>query len=486
LNGAIQFRISQRDPQGFVAASIHAECMKIKHAIVLGESQGCLVLRGYLEKLLSDGTSPGGTKAAKRIAEDPFFIRALETSMEWVEESHPKLLALPGLIRDELSRDSECRIIIFATYRDTVSQIVRLLEKEGISAGRFVGQATREQEKGLSQKKQIEALHQFREGLFRVLVATSVGEEGLDIPSTDLVIFYEPVPSEIRTIQRKGRTGRHGTGRILVLVTKDTSDETFRFVSSNREKAMIREIKGMKKKPGSQLPLFTTAEKPCSDQDTPGISPDDVEIDVDDRETMSRVVEELSNLGARIHLKRLSYGDYQISDRIIVERKTTRDFVDTLIERDLLGQIHLMSQHVTRPVLIIEGEDLYGLRDIHPNAIRGTLAAIAIDMGVTILYTRSAEETAAMIFVLARREGREQRTPGGMWKQKTYRSDAEAKEQIIGSLPDIGLLHAKRLLQEFGSVRGVINADRDELMTVKGIGSRKADRIHELVTMRYE
>ena len=484
LNGAIQFKIAQRDSDGFIAASIHAECMKIRHAVSLGESQGCLVLRGYLEKLYADGTSPGGTKAAKRIAEDPLFQKVMETSLEWSEECHPKLLALPDIIQNELERDNECRIIIFATYRDTVSQIVHILEQKGISAGRFVGQATKDREKGLSQKKQIEALRQFREGLFRVLVATSVGEEGLDIPSTDLVIFFEPVPSEIRSIQRKGRTGRHGTGRILVLVTKDTSDETFRFVSSNREKAMVREIKGMQKRHGSQQPLFTTPDKSGSHSDADlGMGP---KILVDDRETMSRVAEELSNHGAQIQLKRLPYGDYQIGDRIIIERKTTRDFVDTLIERDLLGQIHAMSQHVTRPVLIIEGEDLYGLRDIHPNAIRGALAAIAIDMGVTILYTHSAQETAAMIYVIARREGREERTGGGMWNQKKYCSDTEAKEHIIGSLPDIGLLYAKRLLQEFGSVRGVITAEQDQLMKVKGIGSGKAERIFDLVNTLYE
>ena len=76
-----------------------------------------------------------------------------------------------------------------------------------------MGQATKDAEKGLSQKKQIAALTRFREGEFKVLIATSVGEEGLDVPSTDLVIFYEPVPSEIRSIQRKGRTGRSASGK---------------------------------------------------------------------------------------------------------------------------------------------------------------------------------------------------------------------------------------------------------------------------------
>lgn len=493
LHGAIQSRISLKDPDGFIAASIHAECLKIRHAISLGESQGCLVLRGYLEKLHADGTSAGGTRAAARIAKDPLFTEAFEKSLLFSEECHPKLLALPGLIREELDRDSDRRIIIFATYRDTVSQIVGILEKEGIDAGRFVGQATKEREKGLSQKKQIETLNQFREGRYRVLVATSVGEEGLDIPSTDLVVFYEPVPSEIRSIQRKGRTGRHGTGKILVLVTKDTSDETFRFVSQNRERAMVKEIKELQKQPKSrqaQIPGIDTEEintRSFKVRDpNPGDESESPLVMIDDRETMSRVAEELSNLGTKIELMRLPFGDYQIGDRIIIERKTTRDFVDSLINRDLLGQIHSMSQHATRPVLIIEGEDLYGQRDIHPNAIRGTLAAIAIDMGVTILYTKDAEETAAMIYLIARREKREEKTGGAMWLQKPYLSQNAAKEQIICSLPEIGSIHAKRLLAEFGSVRNVITAERDDLLRIKGIGQGKAERIVSLVNSPYE
>ena len=77
--------------------------------------------------------------------------------------------------------------------------LVDFLNANGIACERFVGQATKDAEKGLSQKKQIAALTRFKAGEFKVLVATSVGEEGLDVPSTDLVIFYEAVPSEIRS-----------------------------------------------------------------------------------------------------------------------------------------------------------------------------------------------------------------------------------------------------------------------------------------------
>lgn len=488
LNGMIQQRIAERDPKGFMAASIHAECMKLRHAVGLAESQGCLVLKTYLLKLAAEGAAPGGSKASRRIAEDFRFVRLLETAEGWHEECHPKLQALPGLVEGILLEQPESRVIIFATYRDTVKMIVDLLAARGIMAERFVGQATKDSEKGLSQKKQIAALKRFREGEFRVLVATSVGEEGLDIPSTDVVIFYEPVPSEVRSIQRKGRTGRHGTGRIIVMVTRRTSDEAFRFVSQNREKAMVRQMAGYgKKKPG----MFQTALS---------LSPEEGERDrvyqeeqfsgpvviVDDRELVSKVTECLSSSGATVRVERLESGDYQIGDRILVERKTTRDFVDTLVERDLLGQIRHMAACCIKPVLIIEGGDLYAQRDIHPNAIRGALAAISINFGVSVFQTAGPQETAELLMVLARREsddGNYERGPAG---KGSYEGNARTLEAILSAFPEIGLKHARSLLSAFGSLQAVMNAEKEDLLIVSGIGEKKASRIYELSRLVYQ
>ena len=488
LSTLIQQRIAERDPKGFVAASIHAECMKLRHAVSLAESQGCLVLRGYLQKLSAEGLAPGGSKASRHIAEDARFIRLLEKAEGWQEECHPKLLNLPGLIEQLLLEHPESRVIVFATYRDTVKMIVDILSARGISAERFVGQATKDAEKGLSQKKQIAALNRFREGEFRVLVATSVGEEGLDIPSTDVVIFYEPVPSEIRSIQRKGRTGRHGTGRIIVLVTRSTSDEAFRFVSQSREKAMVRQMTGLgrKGKGEIQTALPVSPEEKVRDRIFQEEQFSGPVVIVDDRELVSRVTEFLSAAGANIQLERLISGDYRIGERILVERKTTRDFVDTLVERDLLGQIRVMAGSCIKPVLIIEGDDLYGQRDIHPNAIRGALAAIGINFGVTIFTTGSPQETAELLMVLSRRETEEGSPERGPALKHTYQGNAEALEAIIAAFPEIGLKHARSLLNAFGSVQGIINAEKEGLQQVAGIGAKKAERIYDLARLKYQ
>lgn len=484
LNVQIQTRISARDPEGYQAASLYAECMKLRHAVSLAESQGSRVLKQYLSRLSAEGNSPGGSKASRRLAADPVFLRLLERAAGWDAELHPKLSIVEELTRAQLDADPDSRIIIFASYRDAVQQIVDHLRSHAIAAERFVGQATRDSERGLSQKRQLEALSRFRSGEIRVLVATSVGEEGLDVPSTDLVIFYEAVPSEIRSIQRKGRTGRSRTGKIIVLVTKGTSDETYRFISQSRERSMrsgIRRLSG-----SSFSPVQATLDTgPGSVMDeTAPVRAEGPRIRVDDRETGSRVVERLHTSGASLSIVRLEQGDYAIGDRILIERKTARDFIDTLVERDLFAQLKALAEAAPLPILIIEGGDIYTQRDIHPNAVRGALAAITADLRVVPLFTRDEEDTAQMIYVLASREAggeREPRFPG----RKSYHSLAAQQEGIVAAFPEIGLKNARLLLEHFGTVQQVIDADLEALRAVKGIGERKARQIHDLCRRPY-
>lgn len=491
LNAEIQSRIQLRDSQAFQAASLYAECMKLRHAIIIAGSQGSTVLRSYLERLRSEGMEGRGSRASIRLAGDPRFRDLLLDSGRWEGELHPKLPATESVVQDQVQRDPGSRIIVFTTYRDSVELITTNLRAKGISCERFIGQAARDTGKGLSQKMQIDTLNRFRAGEFRVLVSTSVGEEGLDVPSTDLVIFYEAVPSEIRSIQRKGRTGRNRAGRIVVLVTKGTMDEAYRFISQRKERTMqagITRITPGGHRDGDQTQLPGSPPAPADTGPLPvravrtGEGPP---VTVDDRETATRVVEHLSNLGAVITLRRLDYGDYAIGDRVLIERKTTRDFVDTLVERDLLGQVGTMARACLRPVLIIEGENLYTQRDIHPNAIRGALSAISLDLGVSLFFTRDEEDTARMIEIIARREysegDRERVVPG----KKNYSGTRERQEAIIASFPDIGLKGARALLRQFGSVRAVIDADEHDLTAVEGIGPVKAKTIAETARRPY-
>jgi Fanconi anemia group M protein len=479
INAQIQQRIQNRDPAGYSAASVYAECLKLKHAVTLAESQGSEVFKGYIAKLVAEGRGSGGSKASQRLSRDPAFHSLYERTLSWAGELHPKPAAVLGIVKEQIDTHPDSRIIIFATFRDTVQLLVDYLTKNGISCERFVGQATKDAEKGLSQKRQIAALARFRAGEFKVLVATSVGEEGLDVPSTDLVIFYEPVPSEIRSIQRKGRTGRSGAGRVVVLATKGTSDDVYRYVSQTKERQMQKNLRQMS---GQDI----TAQQPVMADQTriEEFTPQGPAIRIDDRETSSKVVEELSGMGAAIRLERLPQGDYAIGDRILVERKTARDFVDTLINRDLLGQAKSLADAVPRPVMVIEGGDIYTQRDMNPNSLRGVLAALAIDMGITLLFTRDEQDTAQMLFVIAKREEGE-RGERKLHPHKSFTSAKEEQEYIISAFPDIGLKNARLLLAHFGSVQGIVNATLEELVAVKGIGEKTGGKIFELCRRKY-
>jgi len=162
---------------------------------------------------------------------DPNFTKAVslakEAQAKGIEHSKiPKLKEILESIND--------KALIFTSYRDSVDVIFEKLKRMGISAGVLIGKAG---ETGLKQKKQIETVQKFRDGQFKVLIATRVGEEGLDIAEVNHVIFYDNVPSSIRFVQRRGRTGRKDTGKLIVLIAKNTIDETYYWIGKRKMKS---------------------------------------------------------------------------------------------------------------------------------------------------------------------------------------------------------------------------------------------------------
>ncbi|HWQ68287.1 MAG TPA: helicase-related protein [Methanospirillum sp.] len=239
LNHHFTALISQKDPAGFEFARLYGEIMKMRHAVKVSETQGLIPLRKYLHELFTEGMKAGAKGATKRLVqEETLQATYQEISDAGNDEIHPKAVRLPGLVEIQLAKDPGLKILIFAEFRDTVALIVSLLKAHGIAATPFTGQSRKGEEKGMNQKQQVEILNRFRSGEIRVLVSTCVGEEGLDIPATDVVIFYEPVPSEVRSIQRRGRTGRFALGTVLVMITKGTQDEINYYVSQRKEHNM--------------------------------------------------------------------------------------------------------------------------------------------------------------------------------------------------------------------------------------------------------
>lgn len=217
----------------FVALSQYASLFNLVHMEELLETQGVGTFRNYVDKLRERKQ----TKAVSRILND----RRMKEIMSRIGEcgEHPKL---KKVVETVMERPDE-RILVFAQYRDQIDKIVEELNKNGIRAHRFVGKRN-----GVTQKEQKETIERFRRGEFSTMVCTSIGEEGLDLPLVDTVIFYEPIPSEIRTIQRRGRAGRSKAGSVVILITKGTRDEAFFWASKKREKKMKSIVEMMGKK----------------------------------------------------------------------------------------------------------------------------------------------------------------------------------------------------------------------------------------------
>lgn len=217
--------------------------LSLMYCIELVESQGFHSLGTFLDR-----TRPDETKSHKILLGDN-RIKEIKRLMENLQMEHPKVQYLLKVLkerndtqpilnkRDNSSHNTSgliSRVLVFTQYRDTAQHIVEMLIKDNIRASKFVGQSKRQGDPGMKQEEQNSILRNFRDGEFSVLVATSIAEEGLDIPEVDLVVFYEPIPSEIRHIQRRGRTGRKNIGSVLILATKDTIDQ--RYLDITRKK----------------------------------------------------------------------------------------------------------------------------------------------------------------------------------------------------------------------------------------------------------
>ena len=556
----VQRRIGQSvnpPKECFQAISILSAVINLQHALGLLESQGVAPFNDYVARLRKKTT-----RAAKNILLDPNFSKAVYLAREAEEYGleHPKMKKLIELLKLELGMDGQTRlksmredkedkdspkIIVFTQYRDTLDMIHERCEKEGIKSVRFYGQGTSDGKKGLTQKEQKNIIKSFKTGNYDVLISTSVAEEGIDIPAVDLVILYEPVPSEIRMIQRRGRTGRKSSGRMKVLIAKGTIDEGYYWTSVRRESRMktqlatqeaIEELKlnasekieaersvkvlGKKEKSIVEDPvnsdLEDALEEETNDEDIEEINLEneneiklaemkkkedniddaiyeelaksnpnqDLVVYVDSREGNSKVIRALDTIGVKVKINTMSVADYQVSEEVAIERKTAKDFVDSIVDKRLFKQARMMMEEFKKPIMILEGDDFYS-GFINPNAIRGSMASIALDYGISIIPTRTEEDTAAMIKRIAIREQkgekrsiqiRTERKPQNLWEQQLF---------IIESLPNIGPVHAKRLLEHFGSVKAVLEADEKKLQEVEGIGKKTAKNIREVVEGKY-
>lgn len=483
----------------FQAISILSAVINIQHSQELIETQGVVTFNKYVARLRKKKT-----KAAKSLIQDPNFGKAIYLAREAEKHGleHPKLKKVTDIIKKELGQNGQTKlqsdryvkdadqksskIMVFTQYRDSLEMIHQKLEKEGIKSAKFFGQASRDGEKGLTQKEQKEIIKAFKIGEYDVLLSTSVAEEGIDIPAVDLVILYEPVPSEVRMIQRRGRTGRKRSGRVKVLITNGTRDEGYYWASVNKEHRMKHQLID----PDVLEELNSNAIERMENEKRVKVldpTPKKEELPVvfaDTREGNSKVIRHLSEMEIDVKVQAMAVGDYQVSDEVVIERKTAKDFVDSIVDKRLFKQARSLMEEFKRPLIILEGDDLYNGM-INPNAIRGSIASIALDFGISIIPTRNAQDTAAMIKRIAIREQSGEKTPIQIRTDKKPVNLWEQQLFIIESLPNIGPVNAKNLLEHFGTVANIINASESQLQEVEGIGKKTAANIRKVVDSKY-
>ncbi len=232
-----------------------ASAVKIQHAMELLETQTLTSFESYLKKLYKEASQSKSRGVVKLVSKPEFnqvFLNCSELTSKKIE--HPKIEKIKSLIEEEFSKDqsNKPKIIIFTQYRETASIISKKLNYDlkdlGVKSKVFVGQTKKlvgDENIGLSQKEQKLIIEEFSEGTTNIIVSTSIGEEGLDIPEVNAVIFYEPVPSAIRKIQRAGRTARLMKGKLIILVTKNTRDESYYWSAFHKEKKMYSAIQNI-------------------------------------------------------------------------------------------------------------------------------------------------------------------------------------------------------------------------------------------------
>ncbi len=235
-----------------MGASACSQAIKVEHAMELIETQTVSSAYEYFHELFNQAKE-NKSKAVVNLVKQPEFNQAFIMINELIAKKieHPKLKKAREILQKMILENPKSKAIVFTQFRSTAAKICKELnEIKGINANVFVGQAIKKnkagEESGLNQKEQNQMINNFKEGLVNVLCATSIGEEGLDIPEVNAVIFYEPIPSAVRKIQRAGRTARLMKGNLIILITLGTRDEAYYYAAISREKKMYSAIKSVK------------------------------------------------------------------------------------------------------------------------------------------------------------------------------------------------------------------------------------------------
>lgn len=517
----IQKDANSGDSSAYKAMSIYAEAVKLYDLQKVLETQGLQEAADKIADWEEEALEDDASKAVQRLASDT-SIQSIKELADSYTGPHPKLQRLRVLVAETLMEGGTA--IVFTEYVDSVYKIVEFLQESSIDAKPFVGQSE------MSRTEQQEQLDRFRRESFDVLVATKVGEEGLDLPQVDKIIEYHPVSSGLRKVQRSGRTGRASSGSVSILVNEGTMEEGMFYAAKKNQQKMEDNLSDLAEMEDTIVEELhnnqSVLQKKAKTIDH--VQDEATESDQDEQKTFDDIADEISegsaeiavdtepvsggsgettiivdsremksSIGRRLHkgqsvsvvLETLEVGDYVLSNECAAERKEVTDFLDTLTggDRSLFEQLGDLSSAYSKPVLFLEGsvDELYSGR-VHRNAINGALASIRFDFGVQVIQTGSEAETVDWMTVIAEREQDETDTTVQAHGKKSTATLSDQQEYVVSSFADVGLKTAQSLLEEFDTIETIFTASQTELQNASGVGPKTATKIRDIITSSYQ
>ncbi|PYI00004.1 P-loop containing nucleoside triphosphate hydrolase protein [Aspergillus ellipticus CBS 707.79] len=226
----------------------------LAHGIDLLKYHGITPFYRHLLHFQSNTDGQKGGKYQRQIVQDESFKKLMNHLQPWTTNpefiGHPKLEYLKQVVLNhfmdagegagtgENQDHSATRVMIFVHFRDSAEEVTRVLKRYEpmIRPHVFVGQSSAKGSEGMGQKTQLSIVQKFKQGTYNTIVATSIGEEGLDIGEIDLIVCYDSSASPIRMLQRMGRTGRKRTGNITLLLMQGKEEESYIKAKDNYEK----------------------------------------------------------------------------------------------------------------------------------------------------------------------------------------------------------------------------------------------------------
>ena len=456
-----------------------AAAIKLDHALDLFSRQGKTAFLEYVQKLYNEPT-----QANKRLVSSPQLQKAIEIATA-LDQEHPKVRELLRILETEAAES----VMVFSKSKPTVFQLAKLLQGQGIRTNVLVGK------RDLSEQKRQKILQAFQTGQIRVLVSTSVGEEGLDV-GCDLVIFYDATASVIRRVQRKGRLRK--SGKIIFLVAKDTADEVFHWISKGEETKMRKAFERLKAHPAgtpptkltpkttskseSQFPERGTSKRtPVSSKSTPQ------QINLSEEPTKDRVLVKVDPQDASLSQDWLSGrapeivklgGPSFVIGKVAVFRFDFSELLQDLAGGTLLPKLLHAAKQYEKCVVILEGgffHEALARAKIHAKAVLKTIWSIVLDLGIAIIPSDSTQGTKHLLERLVNHQQTMQETP----------DLKHAQENLITSLPGVSDLLAKRLLARYQTPQKIFSLGEEELQAIHGIGKEKSRNIWALLNSLY-